>query len=172
MASLWLIQPHEILCLFNFISPVTRTFALVLLNQSSVSPTILPCRCGKSSPSSATNGLEPENNSKNNVIYRIVDHIDNLFLCILNSLCLLSSILCMIVTLCRSQCVFTCRNCRLLSAQPKTLWCQPGIWSPGAFIWYSTTYNADKTIINHPNFTINRWYKPFPNGWFIIVFPT
>ena len=28
-----------------------------------------------------------------------------------------------------------------------------------------------KTIINHPpNHHINRWYEPFPNGWFIIVF--
>jgi len=25
---------------------------------------------------------------------------------------------------------------------------------------------------NHPQNHINRWYKPFPNGWVIIVLPT
>ena len=29
--------------------------------------------------------------------------------------------------------------------------------------------NVGKTIITIPNFTINRLYKSFPNGWFIIV---
>jgi len=34
-------------------------------------------------------------------------------------------------------------------------------------------YNVVKTIINNPPvITINRWYKPFPNGWFMIVLPT
>ena len=33
--------------------------------------------------------------------------------------------------------------------------------------------NVGKTIINHTQvITINRWYKPFPNGWFTIVLPT
>ena len=29
-----------------------------------------------------------------------------------------------------------------------------------------------QTIINHsPNHHFYRWYKPFPNGWFIVVLP-
>ena len=32
--------------------------------------------------------------------------------------------------------------------------------------------NVGKTRINHPQITINRWYKPFPNGWFIFVLTT
>ena len=28
-----------------------------------------------------------------------------------------------------------------------------------------------KTIINHPQITINRWYKPSPNRWFIVALP-
>jgi len=34
-------------------------------------------------------------------------------------------------------------------------------------------YHVGKTKINHPQkITINRWYKQFLNGWFIIVLPT
>ena len=32
-------------------------------------------------------------------------------------------------------------------------------------------YNVGNTRIN-PQLTINRWYKPFPHGWFTIVFLT
>ena len=35
-----------------------------------------------------------------------------------------------------------------------------------------TITNVLKTIINIPKITINGWYKPFPNGWFIIVLTT
>ena len=34
-------------------------------------------------------------------------------------------------------------------------------------------HNVGNTIISHPPvITINKWYKPFPNGWFIIDSPT
>ena len=34
-------------------------------------------------------------------------------------------------------------------------------------------HNVGITIINHPKqITIDSWYKPFPNGWFILVIPT
>jgi hypothetical protein len=29
-----------------------------------------------------------------------------------------------------------------------------------------------KSTINHPQITINRWYKPSNMGWFIIVLPS
>ena len=38
--------------------------------------------------------------------------------------------------------------------------------------YYKCGLKQYKTIINHPQITINMWYKPFPNGWFMIVLPT
>ena len=32
--------------------------------------------------------------------------------------------------------------------------------------------NVGITIISHPQITMDTWYNPFPNGWFIIVIPT
>ena len=45
--------------------------------------------------------------------------------------------------------------------------------NPPAKICLPNQHNVGKTIINlnHPQITLNRWHKPFPNGWFIIVYP-
>ena len=55
----------------------------------------------------------------------------------------------------------------------------PTSWEKHAF-WMQQDNNqrqnsndVGQTMINHPpNHHFYRWYKPFPNGWFIIVLPT
>ena len=32
--------------------------------------------------------------------------------------------------------------------------------------------NIRINVVTIPQITINRWYKPFPNGWFMIVLST
>ena len=45
-------------------------------------------------------------------------------------------------------------------------------WKNGEKLKSKTTNCWGKTRINHPQITIYRWYKQFPDGWFIIVLPT
>ena len=58
------------------------------------------------------------------------------------------------------------------------VWISAGFLRPMTIKWFKIDQNnyVGKTIINHLSnhhqITINRWYKPFPNGWCIIVLPT